>query len=114
MTTLTAAQALSSTSGPAALTGRSEYEAALRRLREASQAYYGDGDSPMDDASYDRLRLALLAWETEHPAEVAPGSPTTLVADGAGAGRGRAHNTPRGMGDNPIAPGGVGGGGAPP
>ncbi|WP_322869684.1 NAD-dependent DNA ligase LigA [Streptomyces goshikiensis] len=93
MTTLTAAQALSSTSGPAALTGRSEYEAALRRLREASQAYYGDGDSPMDDASYDRLRLALLAWETEHPAEVAPGSPTTLVADGAAPAGDVAHTT---------------------
>ncbi|RPK41684.1 DNA ligase [Streptomyces sp. ADI91-18] len=96
MTTLTAAQALSSTSGtsgPAALTGRSEYEAALRRLREASQAYYGDGDSVMDDASYDRLRLALLAWETEHPAEVAPGSPTTLVADGAAPAGDVAHTT---------------------
>ncbi|MFJ5637735.1 hypothetical protein ACIQF5_34560 [Streptomyces goshikiensis] len=99
MTTLTAAQALSSpsgtsgTPGPAALTGRSEYEAALRRLREASQAYYGDGDSPMDDASYDRLRLALLAWETENPAEVAPGSPTTLVADGAVPAGDVAHTT---------------------
>ncbi|MFE9801102.1 NAD-dependent DNA ligase LigA [Streptomyces goshikiensis] len=96
MTTLTAAQALSSpsgTSGPAALTGRSEYEAALRRLREASQAYYGDGDSVMDDASYDRLRLALLAWETEHPAEVAPGSPTTLVADGAAPAGDVSHTT---------------------
>ncbi|MER8096856.1 NAD-dependent DNA ligase LigA [Streptomyces goshikiensis] len=99
MTTLTAAQALSSpsgtpgTSGPAALTGRSEYEAALRRLREASQAYYGDGDSAMDDASYDRLRLALLAWETENPAEVAPGSPTTLVADGAAPAGDVAHTT---------------------
>ncbi|MGW2436516.1 NAD-dependent DNA ligase LigA [Streptomyces goshikiensis] len=96
MTTLTAAQALSSTSGtsgPAALTGRSEYEAALRRLREASQAYYGDGDSAMDDASYDRLRLALLAWETEHPAEVAPGSPTALVADGAAPAGDVAHTT---------------------
>ncbi|MFE9792955.1 NAD-dependent DNA ligase LigA [Streptomyces goshikiensis] len=96
MTTLTAAQAPSSTSGtsgPAALTGRSEYDAALRRLREASQAYYGDGDSAMDDASYDRLRLALLAWETENPAEVAPGSPTTLVADGAAPAGDVAHTT---------------------
>ncbi|MFG2713006.1 hypothetical protein ACGFX2_20970 [Streptomyces goshikiensis] len=93
MTTLSAAPALSSMSGPAVLSGRSEYEAALRRLREASQAYYGDGDSAMDDASYDRLRLALLAWETENPAEVAPGSPTTLVADGAAPAGDVAHTT---------------------
>ncbi|MFD6180417.1 NAD-dependent DNA ligase LigA [Streptomyces goshikiensis] len=93
MTTLSADQALSSMSGPAALSGRGAYEAALRRLREASQAYYGDGDSAMDDASYDRLRLALLAWEAENPAEVAPGSPTTLVADGAAPAGDVAHTT---------------------
>ncbi|WP_424892291.1 NAD-dependent DNA ligase LigA [Streptomyces sp. XH2] len=77
MTTLTADVALSS------LSSRAEYEAALDRLREASLAYYGDGDSPIDDATYDRLRQQVLAWEKERPAEAVPDSPTGLVADGA-------------------------------
>lgn len=77
MTTLTADTAQSS------LSSRPEYEAALARLREASLAYYGGGDSPIDDATYDRLRQQVLAWEKDHPAEAVPDSPTGLVADGA-------------------------------
>ncbi|MEU5958160.1 NAD-dependent DNA ligase LigA [Streptomyces sp. NPDC047525] len=77
MTTLPAAQSQSG------IPSRTEYEASLQRLREASQAYYGDGDSLLDDASYDQLRLTVLAWEQENPAEVSPDSPTGLVADGA-------------------------------
>ncbi|MEV8533842.1 NAD-dependent DNA ligase LigA [Streptomyces sp. NPDC051211] len=90
MTILSADEALSSLSS---LSGRTEYEAALQRLREASRAYYGDGDSSLDDASYDRLRLAVLAWETENPAEVSPDSPTGLVADGAAPAGDIAHTT---------------------
>ncbi|MEV4195084.1 NAD-dependent DNA ligase LigA [Streptomyces toxytricini] len=75
------------------MSGRSAYEAALERLRAASQAYYGDGDSPLDDATYDRLRLAVLAWEQEHPAEAAADSPTGLVADGAAPAGDVAHTT---------------------
>ncbi|MEU1824086.1 NAD-dependent DNA ligase LigA [Streptomyces abikoensis] len=77
MTTLTADTAQSS------LSSRPEYEAALDRLREASLAYYGGGDSPIDDATYDRLRQQVLAWEKDHPAEAVPDSPIGLVADGA-------------------------------
>ncbi|WP_405715361.1 NAD-dependent DNA ligase LigA [Streptomyces xanthophaeus] len=87
MTTFPAAQAQSS------MSSRAEYEAALSRLREASQAYYGDGDSALDDASYDLLRLAVLAWEQENPAEVSPDSPTDLVADGAAPAGDVAHTT---------------------
>ncbi|AXE28351.1 DNA ligase (NAD(+)) LigA (plasmid) [Streptomyces globosus] len=87
MTTLHADEALSS------MSGRRAYEAALERLRAASQAYYGDGDSPLDDAAYDRLRLAVLAWEQEHPAEAAADSPTGLVADGAAPAGDVAHTT---------------------
>ncbi|MEU6863491.1 NAD-dependent DNA ligase LigA [Streptomyces sp. NPDC046876] len=87
MTILTAEEALFS------LSDRAAYEAALRRLREASQAYYGDGDSDLDDASYDRLRLAVLAWEEENPAETGEDSPTGLVADGAAPVGDVAHTT---------------------
>ncbi|MFH9725419.1 NAD-dependent DNA ligase LigA [Streptomyces sp. NPDC017254] len=80
MTILPAEEALSSMPD---LSSHAEYEAALRRLREASQSYYDDGDSALDDTSYDRLRLAVLAWEEDNPADVSPDSPTGLVADGA-------------------------------
>ncbi|MFD3422079.1 NAD-dependent DNA ligase LigA [Streptomyces decoyicus] len=87
MTTLPADEALS------ILSSRAEYEAALQRLREASRAYYGDGDSPVDDATYDQLRLAVLAWEAEHPEDVAADSPTGQVGDGAAPVGDVAHTT---------------------
>ncbi|WP_327740554.1 NAD-dependent DNA ligase LigA (plasmid) [Streptomyces nojiriensis] len=77
MTTLPADQAQS------AVSNRTEYEAALQVLRDASRAYYGDGDSVLDDVSYDQLRRSVQAWEQENPAEVSPDSPIGLVADGA-------------------------------
>ncbi|WP_240509213.1 hypothetical protein [Streptomyces agglomeratus] len=55
MTTLPAPQAQS------AVSSRTEYEAALQSLRYASQAYYGDGVSVMDDASYDQRRRSVQA-----------------------------------------------------
>ncbi|MFE9121451.1 NAD-dependent DNA ligase LigA [Streptomyces sp. NPDC007172] len=87
MTTLPAAQALSAASS------RTEYEAALQLLRDASQTYYGDGDSALDDVSYDQLRRSVQDWEQEHPAEVSPDSPTGLVADGAAPVGDVAHTT---------------------
>lgn len=87
MTTLPAAQALSGASS------RTEYEAALQLLRDASRTYYGDGDSVLDDVSYDQLRRSVQAWEQEHPAEVSPDSPTGLVADGAAPVGDVAHTT---------------------
>ncbi|MFJ5074169.1 NAD-dependent DNA ligase LigA [Streptomyces sp. NPDC088553] len=93
MTTIPADEALSGLPNLSALYDRAAYEAALQRLREASRSYYGDGDSAMDDTSYDRLRLAVLAWEEANPAEVSPDSPTGLVADGAAPAGDVAHTT---------------------
>ncbi|MFJ8676816.1 NAD-dependent DNA ligase LigA [Streptomyces sp. NPDC093589] len=87
MTTLPAVEALST------LSAQAEYEAALQRLREASRAYYSDGDSPLDDATYDQLRLTVLAWEEEHPDDVAADSPTDQVGDGAAPVGDVAHTT---------------------
>ncbi|MEU9744799.1 NAD-dependent DNA ligase LigA [Streptomyces niveus] len=75
-----------------AVTSRAAYEAALQRLSEASQAYYAAGDSPLDDATYDQLRLAVLAWEAQHPEDAAE-SPSRLVADGAAPVGDVAHTT---------------------
>ncbi|MEU1151960.1 hypothetical protein ABZ369_02865 [Streptomyces sp. NPDC005918] len=88
MTTLPAAQALSAASS------RTEYEAALQLLRDASRTYYGDGDSVLDDVSYDQLRRSVQAWEQEHPAEVSPDSPTGLGGRGGGPRRGGAAPPP--------------------
>ncbi|MFI9202763.1 hypothetical protein [Streptomyces sp. NPDC053048] len=62
-------------------------------MREASRAYYGEGDSPIDDATYDGLRQQVPAWEKEQPAEAVPDSPTALVADGAAPAGDVAHTT---------------------
>ncbi|NUK82599.1 NAD-dependent DNA ligase LigA, partial [Streptomyces lunaelactis] len=80
MTILPADEALSSLSS---LSSRADYSAALEQLREASRAYYGDGNSVLDDTAYDGLRLSVLAWEAAHPDEVAGDSPTGQVGDGA-------------------------------
>ncbi|MEU9298230.1 NAD-dependent DNA ligase LigA [Streptomyces sp. NPDC048266] len=79
MTALPAVEAYS------ALPSTTAYETAMARLREASRAYYGGENSPLDDASYDALRRAVLAWEATHP-DTTAGSTTGLVADGAAAG----------------------------
>ncbi|MET7759204.1 NAD-dependent DNA ligase LigA [Streptomyces sp. NPDC005389] len=93
MTTIPADEALSGLSDLPTLSDRAAYEAALQHLREASRSYYGDGDSAMDDTSYDRLRLAVLAWEEANPADVSPDTPTGLVADGAAPAGDVAHTT---------------------
>ncbi|MFD7256388.1 NAD-dependent DNA ligase LigA [Streptomyces sp. NPDC059874] len=89
------------------MSGRDDYEAALARLREVSLAYYGDGDSPLDDATYDRLRLAVLSWEQAHPDEAAADSPTGLVGDGAAPVGDVAHTTRLLSLDNVFDPAGL-------
>ncbi|MFE0779016.1 hypothetical protein [Streptomyces sp. NPDC058861] len=86
------------------MSGRAAYEAAVQRLREASRTYYGAGYSLMDDAAYDRLRLAVLDWEAEHPDETAPDSPTDQVADGAAPAGDVAHTSRLLSLDNVFAP----------
>ncbi|MFD9353449.1 NAD-dependent DNA ligase LigA [Streptomyces sp. NPDC060031] len=101
MKTLPADEALS------VMSGHTDYEAALARLREASRAYYGDGDSPIDDATYDRLRLAVLSWEQAHPDGAAQESPTGLVGDGAAPAGDIAHTTRLLSLDNVFDPAGL-------
>ncbi|MFF6833924.1 NAD-dependent DNA ligase LigA [Streptomyces sp. NPDC012438] len=86
------------------MSGRAAYEAAVQRLREASRTYYGAGYSLMDDAAYDRLRLAVLDWEAEHPDETAPDSPADQVADGAAPAGDVAHTSRLLSLDNVFAP----------
>lgn len=94
------------------LSSRPAYEAALQTLRDASRAYYGDGDSSLDDASYDRLRLEVLAWEAEHPGDMSPDSPTGQVGDGAAPVGDVAHTSRLLSLDNVFDPDGLVGWGA--
>ncbi|MEU8893576.1 NAD-dependent DNA ligase LigA [Streptomyces sp. NPDC048442] len=66
-----------------ALFSHVQYEDAVRRVRESAAAYYGDGDSSLDDTTYDRLLLAVAAWEQAHPDQISPESPTGKVGAGA-------------------------------
>ncbi|MFA1550419.1 NAD-dependent DNA ligase LigA [Actinomadura chokoriensis] len=59
------------------------YAAAVQTAVAASAAYYGEGDSPLDDDAFDRLVRGIAAYESGHPDEVLPGSPTGKVAGGA-------------------------------
>ncbi|MEU7605855.1 NAD-dependent DNA ligase LigA [Streptomyces sp. NPDC041003] len=104
MTILPADEALSSMPG---LSGHADYRAALQQLREASHAYYGGENTSLDDATYDRLRLSVLAWEAEHPDEVAQDSPTGLVGDGAAPVGDMAHTTRLLSLDNVFDPAGL-------
>ncbi|MGP4025487.1 NAD-dependent DNA ligase LigA [Actinomadura sp. 3N407] len=62
------------------------YAAAVQTAVSASAAYYGEGDSPLDDDAFDRLVRGIAAYEAEHPEHVLPDSPTGKVAGGAVAG----------------------------
>ncbi|MGN9781019.1 NAD-dependent DNA ligase LigA [Nonomuraea sp. ZG12] len=59
------------------------YVAAVQLAVDANAAYYGAGESSLDDDSYDRLFRGIQAYEAEHPDEVVPDSPTSKVAGGA-------------------------------
>ncbi|MES4907756.1 NAD-dependent DNA ligase LigA [Streptomyces sp. NPDC000395] len=62
------------------------YVQAVETAVKAAAAYYGGGDSALDDDAYDRLIRAITAWETDHPEQIVPGSPTGKVAGGVGQG----------------------------
>ncbi|MFI6521033.1 NAD-dependent DNA ligase LigA [Spirillospora sp. NPDC050679] len=59
------------------------YAAAVQTAVAASAAYYGDGDSALDDDAFDRLVRGIAAYEAAHPEHVLPDSPTGKVAGGA-------------------------------
>ncbi|GAA3938800.1 NAD-dependent DNA ligase LigA [Actinomadura viridis] len=59
------------------------YAAAVQTAVAAAAAYYGEGDSSLDDDAYDRLVRGIAAYEREHPEHVLPDSPTGKVAGGA-------------------------------
>ncbi|GLW98523.1 NAD-dependent DNA ligase LigA [Microtetraspora sp. NBRC 16547] len=65
------------------LADQAEYAQAVRVAVDAAAAYYGAGDSALDDDAYDRLVRGIEAYETAHPEHVLPGSPTGKVAGGA-------------------------------
>ncbi len=65
------------------------YAAAVQSAVAASAAYYGEGDSPLDDDAFDRLVRGIAAYEAEHPAEVLPDSPTGKVAGERSSGTSR-------------------------
>jgi DNA ligase (NAD+) len=76
---------MSDSAGPAAveLTDHAAYADAVRLAAAASAAYYGAGDSPLDDDAFDRLVRGIAAYESAHPGEALPDSPTGKVAGGA-------------------------------
>lgn len=76
-----------------ALSNHAQYKDTVRRAREAAAAYYGDGESPLDDASYDQLLRAIEAWEKDHPDGVAADSPTGKVGAGGAPVGDIAHTT---------------------
>ncbi|WP_330323674.1 NAD-dependent DNA ligase LigA [Streptomyces pseudovenezuelae] len=59
------------------------YAQAVEDAVKASAAYYGGGTSALDDDAYDRLVRGIAAWESDHPDQVLPDSPTGKVAGGA-------------------------------
>ncbi|MFI8823746.1 NAD-dependent DNA ligase LigA [Streptomyces sp. NPDC053431] len=72
----TAASALS-------LTDRAAYDHAVEQALAASAAYYGDGSTTLDDASFDALARGIAAYERAHPDQVRADSPTGKVGGGA-------------------------------
>ncbi|MFC1436690.1 NAD-dependent DNA ligase LigA [Streptacidiphilus sp. N1-10] len=76
------------TSAPlfAPLVDHDSYLQAVTTARTAADAYYGDGESGLDDDAYDRLLRAITVWETEHPDQTAEDSPTRQVAAGVTSG----------------------------
>ncbi|SEG67360.1 DNA ligase (NAD+) [Thermomonospora echinospora] len=82
------------------------YAAAVQTAVAAAAAYYGDGDSPLDDDAFDRLVRGIAAYEAEHPEQVLPDSPTGKVAGGAVVGD-VPHTVPMLSLDNVFGPEGL-------
>jgi DNA ligase (NAD+) len=67
-------------------TDEAAYLKAVEHARIAADAYYGSGESGMDDDSYDRLLRGITAFEVEHPDLVAADSPSRQVGGGVTTG----------------------------
>ncbi|MEO3856006.1 NAD-dependent DNA ligase LigA [Acrocarpospora sp. B8E8] len=65
------------------LADQAAYTEAVRTAVAAAAAYYADGDSGLDDDTYDRLVRGIEAYEAAHPEQVLAESPTGKVAGGA-------------------------------
>ncbi|MFJ7907200.1 NAD-dependent DNA ligase LigA [Kitasatospora sp. NPDC096204] len=70
----------------APLTSPSAYADAVTAAVQAAAAYYADGSTPLGDDEYDALLRDIAAYESAHPGEVLPESPTGKVAGGAATG----------------------------
>ncbi len=70
------------TTTPGATT-RDDHDHAVTTALAACAAYYGDGDTTLDDASYDALVRRIAAHESAHPGHVRPDSPSGKVGGGA-------------------------------
>ncbi|MET9958400.1 hypothetical protein ABZ128_04820 [Streptomyces sp. NPDC006326] len=55
-----------------ALATRDEYADAIGTAIRAAAAYYGSGESPLDDASFDLLVSLIQAYEERYPEHVDP------------------------------------------
>ncbi|WP_082015042.1 hypothetical protein [Streptacidiphilus jiangxiensis] len=62
------------------------YLDAVAKARTAAEAYYGSGESSLDDDTYDRLLRSITAWEDAHPGLIASDSPSQQVAAGVTTG----------------------------
>lgn len=65
----------------------------MAKARTAAEAYYGSGESGLDDDTYDRLLRGIVAFEEAHPDLVAADSPAQKVAAGVTSGDVR-HDVP--------------------
>ncbi|WP_432156057.1 NAD-dependent DNA ligase LigA [Streptomyces sp. bgisy153] len=82
------------TAPTALLISRDDYNTAVDTALAACAAYYGDGDTTLDDASYDALVHQLAAYEQEHPGHSRADSPVGKVGGGAAPTGDVAHTVP--------------------
>ena len=68
------------------LADETAYLEAVTQARKAADAYYGSGESGLDDDSYDQLLRGITAWEIAHPGQIAADSPSQQVAAGVTTG----------------------------
>ncbi|MEV1178069.1 hypothetical protein AB0J09_57770, partial [Nonomuraea sp. NPDC049784] len=68
------------------VTDQAAYAEAVQLAVDAASAYYGSGESLLDDDAYDRLVRGIQDYEDAHPDQVLPTSPTGKVAGGAATG----------------------------